>query len=223
LIHLFDIDYTVIRKSTTWYFLCEALGRKAIAFSQISGLPFEWLRYTLGRANQDFIEEAVTHLAGLDQSLLETIAEDCFTRRLKRNIYTGAASLIGELKSRGEQVYFASSSLHTLIKPLERFFGITESIASDLEFAEGKTTGRLTGGGVFGAKKKTAVEAWLAQRAIGPENVRFYSDSYTDLPLLEYCGQPVAVNPDRILAKEAGRRGWEILRFRETLGGGVAR
>ena len=218
MIHLFDVDYTVIRKPTTWYFLCEALERRAVSFSQIRGLPLEWLRYKMGRANQDFIEQAVAHIAGIERRLLETIAEDCFVRRLRRDIYAGAAKLIGELKSRGERVYFASSSLRTLIAPLERFFGIAESVASELEFAEGKTTGRLSGGGVFGAKKKAAVAAWLAERGLKPVDIRFYSDSYTDLPLLEYSGQPVAVNPDHILSRAAKSRGWEILRFRETLG-----
>jgi phosphoserine phosphatase len=44
--------------------------------------------------------------------------------------------------------------------------------------------------------------------------VRFYSDSYTDLPTLELCGQPVAVNPDRFLTRAAKQRGWDMLRFK---------
>ncbi|GHV71258.1 hypothetical protein AGMMS49928_22270 [Spirochaetia bacterium] len=215
--HIFDVDYTVIRNSTTWYFLLEAMGRGVIGFSQIRGLPFEYLRYKLGRANQDFIEDAVKHIAGIEQSVLEDIAAVCFTRRLRANIYRGAADLIKEIQNRGERVFFATSSFYTLIKPLEQFLGIEESVASTLEFAEGKTSGRLVGSSFFGAKKKGAVEAWLKERSICPGEVRFYSDSYTDLPLLEYCGQPVAVNPDRFLEREAKKRGWEIIRFKETL------
>jgi phosphoserine phosphatase len=40
-----------------------------------------------------------------------------------------------------------------------------------------------------------------------------YSDSYTDLPMLEAVGHPVAVNPDRVLAKAAHERDWEIMQF----------
>ena len=40
-----------------------------------------------------------------------------------------------------------------------------------------------------------------------------YSDSATDLPMLEAVGRPVAVNPDRALAKVARERGWETRRF----------
>jgi hypothetical protein len=40
-----------------------------------------------------------------------------------------------------------------------------------------------------------------------------YSDSATDLPMLEAVGRPVAVNPDRGLAKAARERGWEVRQF----------
>jgi HAD superfamily hydrolase (TIGR01490 family) len=216
MIHIFDVDYTLVRKSTSWYFLLEAMKEGVIRFHQLAGLPFEWLRYKAGIPNQDFIEEAVKHLAGIEQQELENLAASCFTRRLRPNIYTEGIELIGEIHRRGETALFATSSFHTLLRPLEEFFGIRDSIASTLEFAEGKTTGRLVGLSAFGKNKRTAVIAWLEERRIPPEAVRFYSDSYTDLPLLEWCGHPVAVNPDRFLAREAKRRGWEILRFRKT-------
>jgi len=40
-----------------------------------------------------------------------------------------------------------------------------------------------------------------------------YSDSHTDLPLLEAVGNPVAVNPDRELRKVAEEREWPIREF----------
>jgi HAD superfamily hydrolase (TIGR01490 family) len=216
MIHIFDVDYTLIRKSTSWYFLLEAMKEGLIHFRQLAGLPFEWLRYKAGIPNQNFIEDAVKRLAGIDRKRLENVADACFVRRLRPNIYTEAIRLIGEIQGRGETVIFASSSFHTLVRPLEDFFGVGDSVASTLEFVEGKTTGRLVGISPFGKNKKTAVTARLEQWKIPPEAVRFYSDSYTDLPLLEWCGHPVAVNPDRLLAREAKQRGWEILRFRKT-------
>jgi HAD superfamily hydrolase (TIGR01490 family) len=218
MIHIFDVDYTLVRKSSSWYFLLEALEEKAIRFGQVWGLSFEWLRYKVGIPNQDFIEEAVKHLAGISRETLDALAESCFARRLRPNIYIEGLRLLDEIRSRGEEILLASSSIHTLLQPLERFLGLGESVASVLEFAEGKTTGRLVGPSPFGKNKKDAVLARLAERNIAPESVRFYSDSYTDLPLLECCGGPVAVNPDSFLRRTALRRGWEILRFRETAG-----
>ncbi|MDR2479813.1 MAG: HAD-IB family hydrolase [Treponema sp.] len=218
MIHLFDVDYTVIKKPSAWYFLRQGLSEGVIRFSQVNALPLEWVKYKLGRPNMDFIETAVTHLAGIEKSVLEHIAAACFERLLRPNIYTGAAALIQKAQSRGEPVFFATSSFNFIIKPLEDFFGITGSIASALEFSGGKTTGRVAGGSFFGERKKTAVEAWLAEQAVDRSEIRFYSDSWTDIPLLEFAGQAAAVNPDRVLARQAQKQGWEILRFRETLG-----
>ncbi|MDR1949084.1 MAG: HAD-IB family hydrolase, partial [Spirochaetaceae bacterium] len=203
IVHLFDVDYTLIRKSTSWYFLLEALRKKVIRFRQLRQLPLEWLRYKSGRVHQDFIEKAVKRLAGIDRPVLEDLAKTCFYRDLKPNIFKEGLQLIGEIRRRGEGVFFATSSFYTLIDPLEQFLGLDGSIASILEFAGGKTTGRITGKALFGQNKLEAVRDWLGQRSIDPAGMYFYSDSYTDLPLLEFSGHPVAVNPDRFLRREA--------------------
>ena len=218
MLNIFDVDYTIIKKTSAWYFIREALAEKTIGISQIKKLPLEWLRYKMGILNIDFIEEAVKHLGGLDKKTVEAVAQACFVRRMKSGIYEKAAQLISQMQKRGEQVILATSSFQTIIQPLQRFLGIGESISSELEFANGKTTGRISGASVFGANKKTAVESWLSARHIQPHDACFYSDSYTDIPLMEYCGSAVAVNPDRFLEREAKKRGWQIMRFHRTLG-----
>ena len=218
MIHIFDVDYTILKRPSAWYFLCEALNDGIISLSQIRYLPLAWMRYKIGHPNMDFIEDVVKHLAGIEKNVLEQTAEACFERRMKPDIYTGAAKLIRGAIARGEKVLFASSSLFTLIRPLEHFFGIEGSLASTLEFHDGKTSGRLAEDSLFGPRKKIAVETWCAENHVNPDDVCFYSDSYTDLPLMRICGKPVAVNPDRTLAKEAYKHNWDVLRFSQTLG-----
>jgi phosphoserine phosphatase len=131
-------------------------------------------------------------------------------------LYAGALDLIQDLKKSGHRIILATSSFKTIIQPLQIFLGAEESITSHLEFIDGKTSGRLDGKAVFAKNKLEEVGAWLCGQNIDPKYVCFYSDSYTDIPLLEYCGRPVAVNPDRILRKKAYRQGWEIMRFKRT-------
>jgi HAD superfamily hydrolase (TIGR01490 family) len=197
----------------------EALRRRVVTFRQLRQLPLEWLRYKAGRARQDFIEIAVKRLAGLDLRVVEELARVCFEDTIKANLYREGLYRIDEIRRRGEAVYLASSSLTILLEPLERFLAVDGSIASVLEFSGGTSTGRLSGKALFGPNKLEAVRAWLEQRAVAPGDLFFYSDSYTDLPLLAFAGHPVAVNPDRFLRREALRRRWRILRWRETLGG----
>jgi len=217
--HIFDVDHTVVRKTSTEYFVQMALKEKVIRYSQVSHLLVDWVKYKLAFPNNDFIENTVKKLAGLEKEVLERVSDSCFKKRIKPNIYTGAKSIIEEALKKGEKVIFATSSFDFIIKPLEQFFGIEGSLSCKLEYSQGKTTGNLVGYSSFGPKKKTAAVEWMSHNAINPQDVSFYSDSYTDLPLLEYCGDPVAVNPDGILERKAKKHGWRILRFEEVLGG----
>jgi HAD superfamily hydrolase (TIGR01490 family) len=217
-VHIFDVDYTLVKKPSSYYFLREGLREKLISFRQLKQLPFEYLRYKLGFANHDFIEEAVRHFSGLQEERLDELAEHCFTRFMMPDIYCGAFDLIKSLKDSGAKVVLATSSFRTIIEPLARFLRSDETIASGLEFSDGVTTGRLSGNALFGKNKLDAVRFWLSEHNLLPTNVSFYSDSYTDLPLLEYCGHPVAVNPDIFLRNIALKNKWEIRRYKETFG-----
>jgi HAD superfamily hydrolase (TIGR01490 family) len=217
-VHIFDVDHTVLRKTSAEYFVQIALKEKIIRFSQVSPLLIDWVKYKLASPDNDFIENTVKRLAGIEKLALERVSEDCFKRRIKPNIYTGAKNIIEELLKYKEKVIFATSSFDFIIRPLEQFFGIEGSLASQLEYSQGQTTGNLVGCSTFGPKKKIAAQAWMESNDINPQNVCFYSDSYTDIPLLEYCGNPVAVNPDSILARKAKKHGWKILRFKDVLG-----
>ncbi|MDR2151116.1 MAG: HAD-IB family hydrolase [Spirochaetaceae bacterium] len=212
-IHIFDVDYTIIRKTTAHYFIPEALAAGVIKAWQLRSLAFAWLRYKMGWADQNFIAQSVRYLSGIDQKTLDSLAEAAFTKRMQAQVYTQARQLIENLQQNGEPVYLATSSLYPLIQPLERFLKVKDSLATVLEFADGKATGRLIDSAPFGCTKKTMVEAWLTSRNYKPSEVNFYSDSYTDMPLLQWCGHPVAVNPDSRLAREAARRAWTILHF----------
>ena len=218
MLHIFDVDLTVVRKTTTEYFLLTAMHEKIIRFSQVNRLPFDWIKYKLALLDTDFIENTIKKLSGIEKTELLRVNEKCFEKWIKPNIYKGAAGLINDALDKGDRVIFATSSLDFIIKPLEEYFGIEGSIACELEYSDGRTTGNLIGYSSFGPKKKIAAQNWLEKNAVKKEDVSFYSDSYTDIPLLEYCGNPVAVNPDRILLREAKSRGWKIMRFKDVIG-----
>jgi hypothetical protein len=65
----------------------------------------------------------------------------------------------------------------------------------------------------YGSEKARAMCELAERRGIDLGRSYAYSDSFTDLPMLEAVGHPTAVNPDRVLAKIATDRGWEILHF----------
>ena len=69
----------------------------------------------------------------------------------------------------------------------------------------------------YGPFKAEAIDALAAERGIDLAASYAYTDSYTDLPMLEAVGHPVAVNPDRVLSRYAREHDYEILHFSHTV------
>jgi phosphoserine phosphatase len=65
----------------------------------------------------------------------------------------------------------------------------------------------------YGEAKAEQVRALAAERGYSLPLCYAYSDSVTDLPMLEIVGHPRAVNPDRALRRIAQQRGWPVLTF----------
>jgi phosphoserine phosphatase len=87
-------------------------------------------------------------------------------------------------------------------------------VASELEIDDqGIFTGRFVPPLAIGEGKVVRAERFASEMGIALEEATFYSDSFTDLPLLERVKVPVVVNPDLRLRRAALRRGWRIERW----------
>ena len=78
--------------------------------------------------------------------------------------------------------------------------------------AAGDYTGELAYYG-YGPYKADAIRALASREGFDLAESYAYSDSITDEPMLRAVGNPVAVNPDRELARVARDEGWPIMRF----------
>jgi hypothetical protein len=110
-------------------------------------------------------------------------------------------------------VFIISASPEEIVAPLAQYLGVDEAIASRAEL---DTDGRYTGNVEFwsyGPYKAEAMREVAERQGIDLDASYAYSDSATDVPMLEAVGHPVAVNPDRELTRVAHQREWEIRRF----------
>jgi HAD superfamily hydrolase (TIGR01490 family) len=89
--------------------------------------------------------------------------------------------------------------------------GVEHVLASRLEVVDGRFTGNPLGPICYGRAKIGYAEVFAAEHGIALEKSYFYSDSITDLPMLERVGNPAVVCPDPRLRREARRRGWPII------------
>jgi phosphoserine phosphatase len=109
-----------------------------------------------------------------------------------------------------------SSSPEEVVRPVAEHFGVDGVLATRAEIRDGRFTGELEFY-AYGAGKAEAIRQIAAERGLDLATSYAYSDSITDLPMLEAVGNPVAVNPDRDLRREAERRGWQVRQFRRPV------
>lgn len=137
---------------------------------------------------------------------------------VQNSIQPQALALVRGHQQAGDLVVIVTATNEFVTRPIAQAFGVDELIAVELEQAPGPDgqpwfTGALRGTPSFREGKVTRVNAWLAERGWGWQDVHttFYSDSMNDLPLLEKATVPVATNPDTRLRLLAQERGWRIL------------
>ncbi|UCF96371.1 MAG: HAD-IB family hydrolase [Spirochaetaceae bacterium] len=208
----FDVDHTIIRGSSGPLFVVKGVRRGVFPVHTLAYIPFFFLQYYAGRLNADSRDWHFPVLSGRSRRELEEVSRANF-QTMKNRIYPQVRTLIEQLQEQGRQVVLATSSLDLIVRPLAEDLGIQEVIATTLEFAGQRCTGRFVEGPLLREKKREKVYDFIRSRGVGWKNCSFYTDSVNDLALLESVADPVVVNPDRRLRRIASTRGWRILRI----------
>ncbi len=133
-----------------------------------------------------------------------------FDRVAKPRLFPGAVEEIGALRRAGARVVLVTGATHEVVAPIAEHLGADHAIATELEVVRGRFTGRMLARPVGDEEKARRIREYAASEGIDLASCASYADNYADLPMLEATGSPVAVNPDRRLAREAARRGWPV-------------
>ena len=217
----FDLDKTVIAKSSTLAFgrpLYKAgmLGRRSLLKAGI-GQVF----YMLFGADHDQMEKVRSGMLELTRGWhrveIEELVEEALDEVVAPLVYAEALFLIDDHLRKGRRVFIISASPEEIVRPLAHYIGVDEVIATRARVDEyGRFTGELERY-VYGDEKAKIIAEIADREGIDLGNSYAYSDSNTDLPLLEEVGYPFAVNPDKDLRREAEERDWPILEFQRQV------
>jgi len=214
----FDLDKTVIAKASM-----VAFGRPLYRAGMISRwlvIRALWSQFVFQQLGADeermmkFRESALRITRGWDQAHISAVVRDTLTEVIDPIVYDEALDLIHEHRAAGRRVYLISASPEEIVAPLALYLGVDEAIASRARLDdEGRYTGEVEFYS-YGPYKAEAILEAARTHDIDLDASYAYSDSATDLPMLEVVGHPVAVNPDRELARIARDRNWEVRQFR---------
>ncbi len=212
---LFDMDRTLVRKETATLFVRYQRARGEATWKDLARAAYWVTQYTLGIVDAPAVaEKALRQFKGTHEDALAEKCAECFVSYVAPHVCELGRIAVERHRAQGDVIAIVTGATRYGAQPLARALGIEHLVVSDLEVtAEGLFTGRFVPPLCYGEGKVLRAQRLADRLGFALEDATFYSDSLTDLPLLERVREPVCVNPDVRLARVAKRRGWRVERW----------
>lgn len=213
----FDLDKTVIAKASMVAFHKPLRRAGFLSRRLVLRALYGQLVYMYFGADEDKMEQvreqALRITKGWDQAVVSEIVAESLEQVIEPIVFDEAIDLIDEHQAAGRRVYIVSASPEEIVLPLARYLGVDGAIATRAKVDEdGCYTGEMEFYS-YGPNKAVAIVELARREGIDLAGSYAYSDSETDIPMLEVVGHPVAVNPDRSLLRRARDSGWGTASF----------
>ncbi|HZJ47592.1 MAG TPA: HAD-IB family hydrolase [Acidimicrobiia bacterium] len=215
----FDLDRTLISGSSVFAFGMAAWRHGMVTTRELLDDATNAILFRLGGSSDDKADAVrdriLEAIKGRQVTEVEKLGDEVIAQLLDA-VRRESQALIDLHDDAGRDTYIVSASPIELVRELAKAVGLTGGIGTVSEIADGAYTGRLSEPFCYGKGKAAAVSKLASERGYDLRLCYAYSDSVSDLPMLELVGHPVAVNPDRALESLAYQRGWPIIEFSRT-------
>lgn len=208
----FDMDLTLLRvnSGSRWIKYLRRRGEVGLPMLVRSGF---WLfQYRLSLLNMEAVAaKLATDMAGDAESEMRDKVGEFYRTEIRDTISPIAREALEQHREQGDSIVLLTSATPYVAEPLAAELSIPHVLCTRLAVENGRFSGALLPPTCYGEGKVHHAERFAAAHGIDLAKSVFYTDSYSDLPMLLRVGQPVAVNPDRRLVRYARRHGWPIL------------
>ncbi len=205
----FDLDGTLIDTHSVKDVFTERLIAGQVSSQEVIDLLNMAVLYALKAGSfEDALTSSVRNIRGLPEKQFEELGKKVFRDRLAPVIFPQMKAVIREHQAVGHRLVIITSATAFQVEPLAKYFGIDDILCTRLAVKNGTFTGELEGEPCYGGAKLVAAREFAGKHGLQLGESYFYSNGSEDLPLLEAVGHPVAVNPDKKLARTAKQHGW---------------
>jgi HAD superfamily hydrolase (TIGR01490 family) len=213
-IAFFDFDETLIVGNSGNLWIRRELRSGHISRLQALRAASWMVRYRLGFASmEEALRTAIRSLAGTPERTMRERTRHFYEEEVRQRYRVGAREAVHHHRRRGEAVVLLTASSLYLSELVKADLQLDGVLCNRFQVREGLHTGESEGELCFGTGKLRYAESYARQNGVSLKDCTFYTDSYSDLPVLEQVGAPVLVNPDRRLRREARARGWRVVEW----------
>ncbi len=212
---LFDMDRTLVSVNTGRLFVRWRRQEKDMSTRDTLRAMRYLLLYSLGLLDaENVVRRVLRSTRGIEEQRFADACSAWFEQAVKPHISAAARSEVARCQARGDLCAILSAQTAYVTRPLARELGIKHVLCTELEVENGKFTGRHLPPMCYGEGKTTHATRWAEQHGLGFERCAFYTDSISDLPMLDLVGEPRVINPDLRLRWTARMRRWPVQQWR---------
>lgn len=212
----FDLDKTLMSGSSSMEFARVARSRGIISRRQIVAWAIDHLKFRIRGATDEetaqVLAVAQESIGGSKASLIDRMWPEILAGILPR-IYPEILAEVHRHQDEGRLTFIVSAAGSEMVESLAAILGMDGGIGTRYVVEDGRYTGELDGPFVYGPGKVTAISRIADEKGLDLDASWAYSDSVSDLPMLEAVGNAVVVNPDPHLTRIAGERDWRVMRL----------
>lgn len=216
----FDLDKTILGTTSSLVFTRPLYDQGMIKRADVVRSAYQQFLFTTAASDHAQMEKMREYLSALvtgwDVDQLTSIVLESLSDRITPTVHLEALELIASHKAAGRDVIIVSASGSEIVKPVAELLGADDAIATELEIFHGKYTGEITFY-AYGENKAIAMREYARVHGYDLSQSYAYSDSVTDLPMLEAVGKPTAINPDPALRSIAAERSWPVMTFEKPV------
>lgn len=210
----FDLDRTLIKNfSAKEFFQTRLLSGKMTAreiVAQFAGV----LVYAMGQGNfAGLAAVGAQGVKGVQEQLFIEVGEEVYHKHLAAEIYPESRALVKAHLAMGHTVAIISAATPYQVDPIARDLDIHHVMCTRMEVDKGKFTGNIIEPACWGEGKAHAARSLAKDFQLDLSKSYFYTDSASDVPLLEIVGNPRPINPDTRLSAIAFKNNWPVYRF----------
>jgi HAD superfamily hydrolase (TIGR01490 family) len=207
----FDMDRTLIRANTGSLYIKWLRARGEISRLRMLQAMAWIAQYKLSVLDMETVTAKVTlTIAGQRESEMIEKCMEFFHRHVEHDVAPKGLEALDAHRRDGHVVAILSSSTPYVTEPLARHLGIEHVLCTRLTIRDGLFDGTHVKPACYGSGKVHWAEAFAREHDVDLSRSFFYTDSYSDLPMLERVGVQRVVNPDTRLARHARKVGWTV-------------